>query len=129
MLPRLTGAQYSRTRALALVALFMFAAVQGLEAAHSHLDQDSSAHCLVCKNSTDTAFDTAAPAGALPQLYAAPATRSPCFAPASPPPTLLCQRSPGPLLNNIDICPFISGVDNETYYFYCGGVGFRRGDC
>ena len=69
---------------MALVALLMFAAVQGLEASHSHLDQDSSAHCLVCKNSTDTVSDIANPAEALPQVYAAPATRSAWFAPASP---------------------------------------------
>ena len=94
MLPRLTGAKYSKTRALALVALFMFAAVQGLEAAHSHLDQESSAHCLVCKNSTDTASDIAAPADALPQVYAAPATRSPWFALASPPRRFFARGPP-----------------------------------
>ena len=92
MPPRLTGAK-TCARALALVALFMFAAVQGLEASHSHLEQDAADNCLLCKNSTDTVAGISNPADTLPQAYIAPATLSPRVAPA-PPHTRFFARGP-----------------------------------
>ena len=94
MIPKLTGAKATSARALALVALFMFAAVQGLEASHSHLEQDAPDHCLLCKNSTDTAAGISNPAHTLPQAYIVPATRSPRVAPASPPTRFFARGPP-----------------------------------
>lgn len=93
MFPRLTFAKVPGARALALVALFMFTAVQGLEASHSHLEQDAPDHCLLCKNSADTAAGISNPAAALLQDYISPATRSPRVAPA-PPPARFFARGP-----------------------------------
>ena len=55
MYAQLIGYQTRLARSLALVALLLLVTVQVHEAAHSHGVQDPAGHCLLCKNSADSA--------------------------------------------------------------------------
>ena len=93
MRPLLTVGQTRRARALALAALVMFAAVQGLEAAHNHPAQDSPGHCLLCKNSNDLATALSNSEGAVERDVATPFTDNPRAALAA---AQTCRFARGP---------------------------------
>jgi len=82
MYSRLITHHARRARTLALSVLLAFAAVQILEASHSHLTQEPSGHCLFCKNSSDTTATFSKPEYGLQPAIARPVTYRPCAAAA-----------------------------------------------
>ncbi len=71
MLAQLIGRQTRLTRSLALLALLLLSAVQAHEAAHSHGVDEPTAHCLLCKGSTDTAPALTSPANTPDLVFSA----------------------------------------------------------